>query len=142
MAESKSFRRGESVIIRSSLLGSATSLLVTVFANAFFAWLVVGEKIQESAMGYGTMAILLIASVLGAIVSIKLAQCKQMVASLVSGLLYFGWLLLITVFFYGGNYNGVAVTGALIAAGSVGTAFILPAPGQKAYKRAKKKKHR
>lgn len=104
--------------------GAAVSLGVTLLASAFLAWLVDTEKLPWEKIGYGIMILVLTAAFLGAWTAFQRIKRQRLMVCLLSGLLYFGILLSITALFFGGQYEGVGVTGALVLSGS-GTAGLL-----------------
>ena len=105
-------------------LGAAVSLGLTLLASAFLAWLVDTEKLPWEKIGYGIMILVLAAAFLGAWTAFARIKRQRLMVCLLSGLLYFGILLSITALFFGGQYEGVGVTWALVLAGS-GTAGLL-----------------
>lgn len=99
--------------------GIVTELSVTVALAALLAKLVETERMQESAIGYGVMVILVLASFVGAWVSAAKIKRQRLVVCLLSAVIYFALLLSMTALFFGGQYSGVGETGLLIFCGSM-----------------------
>lgn len=99
-------------------LGLAVSVVLTIVIAVVITYLLLGEKIPESAIGYGSMAILLLSSALGALIAAGTVKRRWMVVCLAAGGLYFLTLLGITAMFFGGQYQGMGVSALLILAGS------------------------
>lgn len=99
-------------------VGGLTSLSITLVGVAVLAWLIHKERMAMDSVGYGIMALLLIASFLGAVTAHRKIRRRRMVVCTVSGITYLGMLLCIPALFFGGEYSGVLVTALLVAAGS------------------------
>lgn len=106
------------------MLGACFSMLCTVIGAAFTAFLIDREILGEQKIGYGCMLILIVASWLGSLFAWQKVKHRRMVVCLLSGLGYLLMLLGITALFFGGQYEAVGVTTALILAGS-GTAVLM-----------------
>lgn len=104
--------------------GAAISLSITLFAAAILAKMLDTEKLLWENIGYGIMILLLTASYAGAISAYIRIKRQRLMVCLLSGTVYFAILLSITALFFGGQYEAVGVTAALILAGS-GTAGLL-----------------
>ena len=98
-------------------LGAGLSMLVTVVGSMLVAWLVSRESMPESAMGYGAMAILLIASALGAWLTAKRVKHRRLLVCALTGGVYYLCLLACTALFFGGQYSGMGVTALVVLAG-------------------------
>lgn len=121
-------------------IGLAASLSITLLCTALIANLILSEKMNEAALGYGAMAILLLSSGAGSLIASVLIKHRWLLVSLGAGGIYFLTLLAITALFFGGQYQGIGVTALMILAGS-GTVGLL---GLKQWKRHsfKRKKYR
>lgn len=121
-------------------IGLAASLSITLLCTALIANLILSEKMNEAALGYGAMAILLLSSGAGSLIASVLIKHRWLLVSLGAGGIYFLTLLAITALFFGGQYQGIGVTALMILAGS-GTVGLL---GLKQGKRHsfKRKKYR
>ena len=105
-------------------VGMAVSLLVTLVGAFVLGWLIDKEMLEMNSIGYGAMVILLAASFLGALTAKTRIKHRYLVVCLVSGVGYYLVLLAITALFFGGQYQGMGVTLALVLAGA-GTAGLL-----------------
>lgn len=99
-------------------IGGICSLLITVVLSAIVAKLTESEVIAQESIGYFVISILLISSVAGSLVSFRKIQRRRLVVCLISGLIYYCVLLSITAMCFGGQYQGVGVTGMAILCGS------------------------
>ena len=111
-------------------VGAAVSLGITLAGAAILAWLIDKERLDMGSVGYGILAVLLLASFLGALVSFGKIRRRRMVVCLASGAVYLGMLLSITALFFGGQYSGVATTALLILGGSMAAALLGLGPGR------------
>ena len=82
-------------------MGTCLSMILTIFSCAVLAWMVDNEKMQWEKM-----------------------KRQRLMVCLLSGAAYLAVLLSLTALFFGGQYQAVGVTSALILAGS-GTAGLL-----------------
>ncbi len=99
------------------LLGSAMSLLWTIAASVILAKLMETETLREASIGYGSMVILLTASMLGSGIAWRRVKRQPVVVCLVTGGTYLLMLMGITALFFGGQYEAVGVTALLVIAG-------------------------
>ncbi|MBQ9839106.1 MAG: TIGR04086 family membrane protein [Oscillospiraceae bacterium] len=119
--------------------GVATAL--TLLLSGLIAWLVLQERIGESAIGYGAMVVLLLSSFVCGVLASAMVKHRRMVVCLLSGLTYFLCLLACTALFFGGRYQGLGVTALLILAGSVSAALIDLSRPRKRRKTDRRKMH-
>lgn len=106
------------------VFGAAISLGVTLLAAAVLAKLVDMEKLAWENIGYGIMILLLLASFSGAMAAFAKIKRQRMLVCAISGAVYFGILLSITALFFGGQYDSVGVTAALVLAGSIAAGLL------------------
>ena len=99
-------------------VGMLVSLLVTLVGALLLGWLIDSETMTTNSIGYGSMVILLAASALGALVAKNRIKHRTLVVCLLSGTGYYLSLLSITALFFGGQYQGMGVTLALVLAGA------------------------
>ena len=99
-------------------IGCAISVILTLLGAGAVAKLIAEEVLQESAVGYGAMAIILLATVCGAFIAIKKVKKRKLQVSMLVGVGYYVTLLAITALFFGGQYQGMGVTGLLVFAGA------------------------
>lgn len=107
-----------------ALIGAMYALIWTLLTSGVLGWLIYTEKMAEENIGYGSMVILLTASVLGALVSYGKVKRQRAVACLSAGGIYLLILLAITALFFGGQYTGVGVTSVLVIGGSGVAIFV------------------
>ena len=100
------------------LFGAGVSLAVTLFGTMILAWMVDNEKMQWEKIGYGIMVVILMASFWGSLLSFQKIKRQRLMVCLLSGAAYLAVLLSLTALFFGGQYQAVGVTSALILAGS------------------------
>ncbi len=99
-------------------MGTCLSMMVTFFSCAVLAWMVDNEKMQWEKIGYGIMVVILMASFWGSLLSFQKIKRQRLMVCLLSGAVYLAVLLSLTALFFGGQYQAVGVTSALILAGS------------------------
>jgi putative membrane protein (TIGR04086 family) len=100
------------------LLGMTISLVITLIGAFVLGWLINQEALEINSVGYGAMVILLAASFLGALTAKVRIKHRYLVVCLLTGVGYYLVLLGITAMFFGGQYQGMGVTLALVLAGS------------------------
>lgn len=105
-------------------VGTGISMLVTLFGVGILAWLLNTERLQENIIGYATVIILLLSSFAGANMAVSMNKEKRMIISLITGAAYLLTLLACTALFFGGQYQGVGVTGLVVLAGCISTAIL------------------
>ena len=98
-------------------MGTGVSLLITCVLSALLTLLALEGKIQENTIGYFSMGILLASSVLGALLSAVKVKRRWMLVCCMTGGIYYLLLLGSTAVFFGGNYQGVGVSGLLVLMG-------------------------
>lgn len=107
-----------------ALLGAVYALLWTLMASGLLGWLIQTEQLAEKSVGYGSMVILLSASMLGAGMAYRKVKHQRAIVCLSSGGIYLMLLLAVTALFFGGQYSGFGVTVFLIMGGSAATIFL------------------
>ena len=121
-----------------AVFGGIVALIWTLLSAGILAWLVDGEQIGTSSVGYGSMGILLSASALGASLAWRKVRRQRMVTCLCSGGVYLLLLLGITALFFGGQYTGFGVTVLLILGGSGMASFAGAGQGSRTGRRYRK----
>ena len=106
-------------------IGTGISVALTLGLSALFAALMDRQALPQEMTGTLAMVILAVSAAVGAWSSAKLAGSRSMVVCLLLGGCYILLLFAATAFFFGGKYQGIPVTAALIfgacaAAGIVG----------------------
>lgn len=100
-------------------VGVGVSAGMSVLGAALIAWLVDGTYISEAGIGYGAMITLLISSATGAWIAIQLVKHQKLPVALSCGVAFFAFLVGITAFFFGGQYQGVVPTVLIVIGGSL-----------------------
>lgn len=98
--------------------GLCISLVTTLILSALLAKLVSTEKVEWGNIGYGIMIILLLTSVIGSKATCIMIKRRKLIGCLLAGLLYWLSLIMITALFFGGQYDGMGVTGFIVLCGS------------------------
>ena len=99
-------------------VGGICSLMITLAMSAVIATMMEREVIAQGNIGYFVIGILLLSTIAGALISFGRIKRRHMIVCLVSGLIYYCILLLITTLCFGGQYQGVGVTGLVVLCGS------------------------
>ena len=99
-------------------VGGIGSLMITLAMSAVIAKMMEREVIAQGNIGYFVIGILLLSTIAGALISFGRIKRRRMIVCLVSGLIYYCILLLITTLCFGGQYQGVGVTGLVVLCGS------------------------
>ena len=107
-----------------AVIGASAALLWTLTASGILAWLILKGKLQQETVGYGSMVILLLGSILGGLIAKKKVKRQLLLTTFSAGAVYLMMLLAITALFFGGQYSGFGVTALLVLGGS-GTAALM-----------------
>lgn len=119
-------------------IGAAVSIMTTVLGVAIAGWLLSAEKIGESSIGYITVMLLLLSSILGAFTSVCTIKQKRVPVCVITGGVYLLSLLAINALFFHGTYSGVGESALVILAGVL-TVAILGLKSDKKHKIKKRK---
>lgn len=106
------------------LTGWGIGIGITLLGAAVCAHLISKETIAGEGIGYCSMVIVLLASIAGAAISAAKIKRRRLQVCLMSGGVYFATLLAGTALFFGGQYQGMGVTGLLVLAGC-GTVILM-----------------
>lgn len=116
---SAKWNSGKAVSIPKGLaIGNGISLGLTLLLSLGLAGLISRERLQWDQIGYGILVILFFSALLGAIVTVKAVKRQRLMIAMGSGLLFWATLIAITALFFGGQYDGMLVTGLIILAAS------------------------
>lgn len=115
-------------------IAAAVSMLTTLILSITIAYLLHTEKISWKQSGYWIMCMLFAASFIGGKCAYAAIKRQRLTVSIMAGVLYWGLLLCITALFFGGNFDAVWVTGAIIGAGC-GTAALFQVPIEKKHRK-------
>lgn len=110
--------------------GTGVSVGITLLASAILAKLLDSETLAWENIGYCIMVMLMGASFLGALTARRKVKRQILLSCMAAGGIYFCVLLSMTALFFGGQYQGVGVTGLLVLAGC-GSAALMGISGQK-----------
>lgn len=105
-------------------IGSVISMGITLMLAGIIAWLVDRGSMPIQGIGYGAMVTLFTSAVVGALVACGRIKRMRLQVCLISGGLYYLLLLSMTALFFGAQYQGMGVTGAVIGSG-VGCVLLL-----------------
>ena len=105
-------------------IGALISFMTMIIGAAVMTLLLANQTIEESAMGYGVLLIIILSVVIGSTVSILLARNRVLVVSLCTALTFALALLAMTAMFFGGQYSGVPVTLLVMGGSAIGVALI------------------
>lgn len=131
MAVNRKITGKETSLLKSLLKGTAAGIILTLAGCALMSRLIVGEVLKDTSIGYCATGILVISSYAAAVVAMRAAKEKTAVISLISGLIYYGILLLVNAFCFRRGYEGLPVTALLILAGTGGALLIQIRPHNK-----------
>lgn len=121
-------------------VGVGAGIAMTLAGSVILTKLVLSETMQMENLGYGIVGLLLMSSFIGAVTACGRVKRRPLLICMLSGGLYFLILLSITALFFGGQYNGVGVTGLLVLGGSGAAALVLAGKGSGKLKRPKWKR--
>ena len=100
-------------------VGAVSSILLTIACVTILAKLVDNGKLLWENIGYGIMIQTIGVSFIGAKIAYMRIKRQRLLICLLSGLIYYGFLIATAAIFFGGQYDGMAVTGLLVLAGCV-----------------------
>ena len=100
------------------LFGVCMSLLVTVLGSGGVSFLIHREVLSETAMIYGVIILLLISSYMGGVTGYRKVNEKRLLVSMLTALIYFLILMIMTAIVFEGKYSGIGVTGMVIFCGA------------------------
>ena len=106
------------------VLSLGVNIAITATAIAIIAVMLKQNRILWDRTGYWIMTTLFIASFSGAKTAINSIKTQKYIVALMSGILYWFFLLSLTAILFGGHYSSVLETAALIISGSLTAALI------------------
>lgn len=127
---------------RGIVLGAVISMAVTLICTAVFGAMVSAGTIRENVVGYISIGILLLATVIGTLSGIRNVQEKKLYCGLGIAAVYFGLLISMTALFFGGQYDRVTVTSFVLFLGAIGGMFLGKGKGSGSNLRSRKIKRR
>lgn len=129
-------RTGRALSIPAGLAwGGIFSLGIVTLGSAITAKLIDYEIMGWNCVGYMILTFLILSAWAGGVVSYRKIKRQKMAVCIMSGILLFAILIMITALFFGGQYNGVGETALLILCGSSLAAFT----GSRGKKRTRRK---
>lgn len=111
-------------------LGAAVSVAVTIAISLLGADLIMREILPQDRIGYCSMAALLSGTILGAVTATNKIKHRKLLICMLSGCIYFCILLASTALFFGGQYEGFAVTLITVLLGSMASALLTSRIGE------------
>lgn len=106
------------------MIGTLICTVLTAVGCAIFSWTILYGWFEAEMIGYGSMIVLLIASIVGSAVSVHKIKRRYLAVCMLTGTAYFLILVTVTAFLFGGHYTGMWVTALLIAAGSIAVSLV------------------
>ena len=119
--------------------GALASVGLTGVLSLLLGKLLQSELLGWDGAGYWIMAMVLISAFWGALISAACIKRQRILVCGLAGLVYFGFLLSLTALFFGGQFEGVGVTAALVF-GGCGTAGLLGMRENRGGKKGKRRK--
>ena len=104
-------------------LGVGVSISITVLGAMLLAWLIVSERMAETAVGYGAMLILVLSSFLGSLIGCAVIKRRRLMVCGICMAGYYLGLIMIALLF-GGEFQGMGVTALFVALGGGITAVL------------------
>lgn len=105
-------------------MGALINIGITILGALVCASMLSSERIAESSIGYCSMTIILLSSILGSLTAVAKIKHRRIYVCALSGVIYLGMLLAATALFFGGQYQGIGVSSLLILAGCMATALL------------------
>lgn len=122
------------------LVSVGISLAVTSILSGASAWAILKGILEPEWAGYCAMVVLLASSAAGAAVATGTIQRLRAQMCLAAAGGYYLALLALTAMFFGGQYQGMGVTAAMILCGCVLVILLVPGTQNRAGCRRKKKR--
>lgn len=112
-------------------IGVGVCIAAALVGTFFLSWLINSGSVQVKYIDYGTLCVLLISAILGAVAAMQgIEQNRLLVCGLVA-VGYFLFLICCTAMLFEGEYQGVWVTFLPIFAGCLCVALLRPAKNKK-----------
>ncbi len=105
-------------------IGVAASMILTLLGAGVLTWLLLGGMMQESAMGYGVAAVLLVSSVIGGSIAVRIHGSQLLLTGALTAVAYGLCLLAVTALVFDGEYEGIPVTLPVLLSGGVAAALL------------------
>ena len=101
------------------LWGASTSIVVTILLCFILTAMIHKEKLEENNVGYGVLAIVILASFTGAYTACRCIGKQRLAIGLLTGATYLCMLMIITATAFGAKYSGIGETVLLILCGNI-----------------------
>lgn len=125
-------QKGKAVSIPVGIsLGTIGSMFVTVSAASILAWLLNTQRMQWESIGYGALLTLIISALAGSEIACRKIKSRRLLVSILAGGAYLACLAGITALFFGGQYDGAAVTAAAVMGTSLAVGILEGRGGRK-----------
>ena len=112
-------------------IGAVVSIMTTILGSAICAWLLASETIGESSIGYITVTLLLLSSIVGAFTAVCTIKRNRVPVCIISGGIYLLSLLTINALFFQSTYSGVGESALMVFAGVLSVAILGLKSGKK-----------
>ena len=109
---------------RGLFLSLAANVTIVIVGSAVIAILLNHKSITWNSTGYWIMSMLILAAFVGAKIAVSSIKTQRHLISLMSGLLFWMFLMCMTALFFGGHYYSFFETGILIISGSLAAALL------------------
>lgn len=114
-------------------IGALISMIITLAGSAATAHLLLKERVGENGIGYASIMILLLASIMGAWGAFSCIKKQRLQVCLMSSAVYYLLLIATTALFFGGQYQGMGVTAIVVLIGGAIVA-LFPTKGKTNFK--------
>lgn len=95
-------------------IATLISIIITLAGSAATSYLISSEKLSTDAIGFASMVILAVAAAIGAWGACSFIKRMRLQVCMMAGGCFYLSLLAITALFFGGIYQGMLVTAAII----------------------------
>lgn len=120
----KKNRESNNTILAGIAIGFLTSIAVVLLGALLLTWLLLGEKVQETAIGYGVMVITIISSLAGSGVAVSYVGQHILPVSIGASIAGYLFLLAMNALFFNGQYHGVWITALLVIGSGLCVALV------------------
>ena len=103
--------------------GEAVSIVITLLGVALTAKMISTETVAWDQTGYAILAILLVSSWCGAMISSAKIKRRKVLVCAISGAIHYAVLLIITALFFGAQFSGAGETLLVVLSGSMLAVF-------------------
>ena len=106
--------KAKTTMLSAILIGTATSILTSVIGAAITAWVISTGKAPQSGTNTAGWIILFLSAACGSWIASKMAEGKKLQTAMITGGAYLMILILMTALFFGGQYQGMGVSGIIV----------------------------